>query len=130
MFYECQNGEQELTRELFKRLGKNLRRHIPYYHESSDDDADATKLKEFIAGYARQEFKKEFHFNYLGAESSPPKKKVGHRVEAYEKLFEITSHPVEEKEVKDWVDTEVFRFVDTLPPRLYRNPANGRVCLW
>lgn len=127
MFYEQQNADQELARELFKVLCNNLRRHIAN-DQSLGDIADPAKLKEFMLSYSSQEFKKKFGFDYLGKQSTPPNKKPGGKVDAYEELLQVKSYPAVEKEVQEWMDAEVFKCADS-PPIPNRYPAKGCICL-
>ena len=117
MFYECQNAEQELAGELFKILCNNLRRHISG-NQGLSDVADPATLKQFMLEYSSQEFKKAFGFDYKGKDSTPPNKKEGGKVDGYAELLNIKSYPATEKEVQDWMDAEVFKYVDSLraPP--------------
>lgn len=114
MFYERQNADQELARELFKVLCNNLRQHIEG-DTGTGDISDPIQLKEFMYSYATQEFAKKFNFEYKGTDSEPPNKKPGGRVDGYEELLQLKSYPVTREEVEAWMDAEVFKCVYVWP---------------
>ena len=109
MFYECQNGEQELAAELFKILCNNLRRQFRG-DDGSGDITNPTKLKEFMKEYSMREWKKKFNFEYKGEHSEPPNRTPSGRITAYSKLFQVETYPVSQNVVEPWMeDANIFR---------------------
>jgi hypothetical protein len=107
VFYECDDVDNTISRELYIRLCNNLHRHIE--GSTTSDIGDLIQLKKFMHEYATQEFEKKFGFEWKAVGAEPPNKKPTGKAVAYEELMQLSTYPATKNEVQDWMDAEVFK---------------------